>query len=79
MTTGWGAQAPERPERPERPGRTAAADAGDRARADDLWKPLDEGGQAAILWSLGTRWRHLRHLPLLPRLRRISACRRLTF
>jgi hypothetical protein len=40
---------------------TMAAVAEDPARADALWKPLDTGGRAAVLWSLAAHWRQLLH------------------
>lgn len=50
MTTGWGTYANEREDMPRmaRGMTTAVAAEGGREWADDLWRTLDAGGQAAF-------------------------------
>lgn len=59
MTTQWGSQRSDA--RRTACLMTAAAVAGDQARVEALWRPLDADGRATVVWSLAARWRQLMH------------------
>jgi hypothetical protein len=66
MTTTWGSERFDARRAACLIARAAVAD--DHGQADAVWKPLDAGGRAAVLWSLAAHWRELLHLtaPGLP-------------